>query len=61
MEKLKIEAELELKKIEATSHSSEPKDNSSNPRNTNLPYFEEHMDKIDSYLTRFKSYAISNK
>ena len=57
MEKLKIEAKSELKKIEASG----PKDKRSNPRNTNLPYFEEHTDKIDSYLMRFESYAISNK
>ena len=26
-----------------------------------LPYFDEHTDKMDSYLTRFESYALSNK
>ena len=63
MEKLKIEAEVELKKIEAktTSHSWGPKEKRSNPRSPKLPYFDEHTDKMDSYLTRFESYAISNK
>ena len=63
MEKLKIEAEVELKKIEArtTSHHWGPKEKSSNPRSPKLPYFDEHTDKMDSYLTRFESYAISNK
>ena len=63
MEKLKIEAEVELKKIEAeiTSHPWGPKEKSSNPRSPKLPYFYEHTDKMDSYLTRFESYAISNK
>ena len=59
----KIEAEVELKKIEAetTSHPWGPKEISSNPRSPKLPYFDEHTDKIDSYLTRFESYALSNK
>ena len=59
----KIEAEVELKKIEAetTSHPWGPKDKSSNPRSPKLPYFDEHTDKMDSYLTRFESYALSNK
>ena len=59
----KIEAEVELKKIEAetASHSWGPKEKSSNPRSPKLPYFNEHMDKMDSYLTRFESYAMSNK
>ena len=59
----KIEAEVELKKIEAetTSHPWEPKEKSSNPRSPKLPYFDEHTDKMDSYLTRFESYALSNK
>ena len=59
----KIEAEVELKKIEAetTSHPWGPKEKSSNPRSPKLPYFDEHTDKMDSYLTRFKSYALSNK
>ena len=63
MEKLKIEAEEELKKIEAktTSHPWGPKVKSSNPRSPKLPYFDEHTDKMDSYLTRFVSHAISNK
>ena len=63
MEKLKIEAEVELKKIEAetTSHPWGPKEKSSNPRSPKLPYFDEHTDKMDSYLTRFESYALSNK
>ena len=59
----KIEAEVELKIIEAetTSHPWGPKEKSLNPRSPKLPYFDEHMDKMDSYLTRFESYALSNK
>ena len=59
----KIEAEVELKKIQAetTSHPWGPKEKSSNPRSPKLPYFDEHTDKMDSYLTRFESYALSNK
>ena len=59
----KIEAEVELKKIEAetTSHPWGPKEKSSNPRSPKLPYFDEHTDKMDSYITRFESYALSNK
>ena len=59
----KIVAEVELKKIEAetTSHPWGPKEKSSNPRSPKLPYFDEHKDKMDSYLTRFESYALSNK
>ena len=54
---------MELKKIEAetTSHLWGPKEKSSNPRSPKLPYFDEHTDKMDSYLRRFESYAISNK
>ena len=63
MEKLKMEAEVKLKKIEAetTSHPWGPKEKSSNPRSPKLPHFDEHTDKMDSYLTRYESYAISNK
>ena len=63
IEKLKIEAEVELKTIEAdtTSYPWGPKEKSSNPRSLKLPYFDEHTNKMDSYLTRFESYAISNK
>ena len=59
----KIEAKVELKKIEAetTSHPWGPKEKSSNPRSPKLPYFDKHTDKMDSYLTRFESYAMSNK
>ena len=54
---------MELKKIEAetTSHPWGPKEKSSNPSSPKLPYFDEHTDKMDSYLTRFESYALSNK
>ena len=54
---------MELKKIKAetTSHPRGPKEKSSNPRSPKLPYFDEHTDKMDSYLTRFESYALSNK
>ena len=59
----KIEAEVELKRIKAetTSHPWGSKEKSSNPRSPKLPYFDEHTDKINSYLTRFESYAMSNK
>ena len=59
----KIEAEVELKKIEAetTSHPWGLKEKSSNPRSPKLPYFDEHTDKMESYLTRFENYAMSNK
>ena len=59
MEKLKIEAKVELKKIEAetTSHTWGPKEKSSNPRSPKLPYFDEHTDKMNSYSSRFESYA----
>ena len=59
----KIEAEVELKKIEAetTSHPWGPKEKSSNPRSPKLPYFDKHTDKMNCYLTRFESYALSNK
>ena len=52
---------MELKKIEAktTSHPWGPKEKSSNPKYPKLPYFDELTDKMDSYLTRFESYAIS--
>ena len=56
---------MELKKIEAdtTSHPWGPKEENSNPRSPERQYmyFEEHTDKMDSYLTRFESFAISNK
>ena len=47
---------MELKKIEAetTSHPWGHKEKSSNPRSPKLPYFDEHTDKMDSYLTRLK-------
>ena len=53
---------MELKTLEGetTSHPWWPKNKSSNPRSPKLPYFDEHTDKMDSYLTRFESYAISN-
>ena len=38
-----------------------PKEKSSNPRSPKLPYFDEHTDKMDSYFTRFESYALSIK
>ena len=59
----KIEAQVELKKIEAetTSHPWGPKEKRSNSRSPKLPYFDEHTDKMDSHLTRFASYALSNK
>ena len=47
---------MELKRIEAetTSHPWGPKEKSSNPRSPKLPYFGEHTDKMDSYLTSLK-------
>ena len=51
---------MELKKREVVINAM-PKGKSSNPRNPKLPYFDEHRDKTDSYLTRFESYASSNK
>ena len=41
---------MELKKIEAET-TSQPKEKSSNPGSPKLPYFDEHTDKMDSYLT----------
>ena len=63
MEKLKIDAKREVKKMEAetTSHPWGPKEKSSNPRSPKHPYFDEHTDKMDSYLKRIESYTISNK
>ena len=58
---MEIEAKVELKKMEAPSHPWGPKEKSSNPRNLKLPYFDEHTDKMDSYLTKFERNAISNK
>ena len=60
IKKLKIEAEVELKKIEAKTMSQSwgAKEKSSNPRSPKLPYFDEHTDKMDSYLKSFESYAI---
>ena len=53
---------MELKKIEAetTSYSLGPKDKSSNLLSPKHPYFDEHTDKMEIYLTRFESFAISD-
>ena len=61
MEKWKFEDEVELKKMEVTSHPWGPKEKISNPRNPKLPYFDEHKDKMGSYLTKPESYVISYK
>ena len=52
---------MKLKKMKVTSHPWGPKENISNPRNPELPYFDEHTDKTGSYLTKPESYVISDK
>ena len=49
----KLASQLELGKlgVEKAAHAQNPK----------LPYFEETKDKMDSYLSRFKKYAVANK
>ena len=46
---------------ESIPHPLYPKDKSLKPHNPKLLYFDEHTDKMDSYLTRFEYYAITNK
>ena len=64
-EKFKIEAEREIAmkklELESLSHSGGPKSTESNARFPKLPYFDEKTDQMDSYLTRFESYATACK
>ena len=64
-EKFKIEAEREIAmkklELESLSHSGGPKGAESNARFPKLPYFDENTDQMDSYLTRFESYATACK
>ena len=64
-EKFKIEAEREIAmkklELESLSHSGGPKGAESNARFPKLPYFDEKTDQMDSYLTRFESYATACK
>ena len=63
--KFKIEAEREIAmkklELESLSHSGGPKGVESNARFPKLPYFDEKTDQMDSYLTRFESYATACK
>ena len=65
LEKFKIEAEREIAmkklELELLSHSGGPKGAESNARFPKLPYFDEKTDQMDSYLTRFESYATACK
>ena len=65
LEKFKIEAEREIAmkklELESLSHSGGPKGAESNARFPKLPYFDEKTDQMDSYLTRFESYATACK
>ena len=61
LEKFKIETEREIAmkklELESLSHLGGPKSTESNARFPKLPYFDEKTDQMDSYLTRFESYA----
>ena len=65
LEKFKIEAEREIAmkklELESLSHSGGPKGAESTARFPKLPYFDEKTDQMDSYLTRFESYATACK
>ena len=65
LEKFKIETEREITmkklELESLSHSGGPKSTESNARFPKLPYFDEKTDQMDSYLTRFESYATACK
>ena len=65
LEKFKIETEREIAmkklELESLSHSGGPKSTESNARFPKLPYFDEKTDQMDSYLTRFESYATACK
>ena len=47
--------------LESLSYSGGPKSTESNARFPKLPYFDEKTDQMDSYLTRFESYATACK
>ena len=65
LEKFKIETEREIAmkklELESLSHSGGPKGAESNAHFPKLPYFDEKTDQMDSYLTRFGSYATACK
>ena len=65
LEKFKIETEREIAmkklELESLSHSGGPKSTESNACFPKLPYFDEKTDQMDSYLTRFESYATACK
>ena len=65
LEKFKIEAEREIAmkklELESLSHSGGTKGAESTARFPKLPYFDEKTDQMDSYLTRFESYATACK
>ena len=65
LEKFKIEAEREIAmkklELESLSLSGGPKGAESTARFPKLPYFDEKTDQMDSYLTRFESYATACK
>ena len=65
LEKFKIETEREIAmkklELESLSHLGGPKSTESNARFPKLPYFDEKTDQMDSYLTRFESYATACK
>ena len=65
LEKFKFEAEREIAmkklELESLSHSGGPKGAESTARFPKLPYFDEKTDQMDSYLTRFESYATACK
>ena len=76
-EKLKMEQEVELTRIDSQERQakldSDAKfagqlelgklgvEKAAHARNPKLPYFEESKDKMDSYLSRFEKYAVTNK
>lgn len=76
-EKLKMEQEVELSRIDSlerqAKQDSETKfasklelgifgiEKAVHRPNPKLPYFEESKDKMDSYLSRFKTYMVANK
>ena len=61
--KIEVEREIAMKKLEleSLSHPGGPKSTESNARFPKLPYFDEKTDQMDSYLTRFESYATACK
>ena len=61
--KLRLEQDLEMKKLELEVEKAkvESKNSNSGAKDPRLPYFDEHKDKMDSYLARFEKYANANK